>query len=122
MLATAFRGARVFAVVNFQVATRGPTQLLSARSNVRKGAKLCFRVVRGLRDQHADPPRPFLLRACRQGPGERGATDKRYELASLHVDPSSTKNKIRISDDLAQSALQLLRRTREDSSGQRRPP
>jgi hypothetical protein len=45
-------------------------------------------IVRGGRHEDADAPYPLLLlRACRQGPGERSATDKRDELASLHVDP-----------------------------------
>src|SRR5262245_17584685 len=45
-----------------------------------------FRVVLGMRHQHADPPLPLrLLGARRERPRGRGAAEQRDELASFHV-------------------------------------
>ena len=56
----------------------------------RRDPGLCFLVALGIPHQHADPPHPVgLLRARSERPIRRRATEKRDELASLHVRPQA---------------------------------
>jgi hypothetical protein len=50
-------------------------------------AELSFPVTLGLADEYGDPPHALrLLRARRQGPGDRRAAEQGDELASPHVE------------------------------------
>src|SRR5262249_25410487 len=71
-------------IVDPHVAADGPAQFPEPLQE-RRIAGLCFRLVRGDGGKHADPPHPLrLLRARRQRPRGRRATEQRDELAPLH--------------------------------------
>jgi hypothetical protein len=71
--------------VDLQVATVGPTQLLEPL-NERCHAGLCFRIVRGERREHADPPHALgLLSPRRERPRHHRTAEQRDELATLQL-------------------------------------
>jgi hypothetical protein len=75
--------------VDPQVAAVGPAQLRQALQK-RRHAGLIFRIIRGRGHQHADAPDPLaLLRACREWPHGRRASEHRDELAASHSITSS---------------------------------
>src|SRR6266516_1805349 len=57
----------------------------------RRQAGLPFWIIRGQRDEDADPPHPLGLRARRERPRNRRAAEKRDERAPLHSITSSAR-------------------------------
>jgi hypothetical protein len=80
--------------VDLNVAPFRPSQLLQALAECRQ-VIMKFRVVLGMRHQHADPPFPFaLLRPCRERPCCRRATDKAMNFRRLMVPSNRGLNPI----------------------------
>src|SRR5258708_19131620 len=79
------------AIVDLKIATRHPAQLLQPAFE-RHSTGLGFRLVLGLRHQHADAPRALaLLPARRERPRRSSATEERDELAPFHSITSSAR-------------------------------
>jgi hypothetical protein len=69
--------------IDLNIAADGPAALLESIPE-RRGAELTFRIILGVEHQHADPPYPLaLLRARREWPRGRRATNERDELAPI---------------------------------------
>jgi hypothetical protein len=81
----------------------------------RRQAGLPFRIIRGQRDEDADPPHSLGLRARCERPSGSAATEKRNELASPHSITSSARAS-RIGDRLRLSPSRALRRARQEES------
>src|SRR5262245_8757008 len=71
------------AIVDPHVAALGPAQLLQHLQE-RRDAGLAFRIVRGVRDEHADAPHPLALLCERRERPRCRAADERDELAPSH--------------------------------------
>ena len=79
--------ARGPAGVDPHVAAVGPAQLLQPLQE-RRDAGLRFRIVRGRGHEHADAPHPLgLLRARRERPRSRRATENTEKFPPPHVRP-----------------------------------
>src|SRR5262249_50878714 len=77
------------AVVDLHIPADGPAQLLQPLMESRK-AHLTFRIIGGVIHEHADAPHALaLLRARRERPCRRRATEQRDELAAVHSITSS---------------------------------
>src|SRR4029453_3621916 len=73
--------------VDLDIAALRPPKLLESPVE-RRDPGLSFRVVLGIRHQHADAPHPVgLLRARGQWPSGRGTAENDEELASPHLPP-----------------------------------
>jgi len=98
--------------VDLNVAPFRPSKLLETLAE-RGQVVMKFRVVLGMRHQHADPPFPLgLLRVRDERPRGRRAAEQRDELATFHsiTSSASANNLSGISRPSAFAVLRLIRK------------